>query len=404
MSSPRKARPARSRQDGAEVKATLTEFEAFGIFGIPPVTSGQTVTPASAMKVPAVTCAVTLIAETVGSLPVKLHDRATREALKDHPAYRLVHDEANPWTSAEALRVQLTTDALLHDRGGFAMLTRDGNGAPLEFHRIDPAQVKPVTTPAGEPAYLVRLADGERMMPYQDILHVAAFGGVSPVTLGREAIGLALAFERHIAQLFANGARPSGILSSPKKLGDEGKTNLSASWRAAHGSGRSGGVAVLDEGMSYDSVQMTLTDAQFAENRLEQIREIARIFRVPPPMLFELTRATWSNSEEMGRQFLQMTLKPWLASWTWAYARCLLSAEERRECYLEFVTDDLVTTNTAARATAFGQYRSAGVMTANEVRAGLNLPARTDGDELSNPYTSTGAIPAPANTDEQPHE
>jgi len=100
MSSPRKARPARSRQDGAEVKATLTEFEAFGIFGIPPVTSGQTVTPASAMKVPAVTCAVTLIAETVGSLPVKLHDRATREALKDHPAYRLVHDEANPWTSA----------------------------------------------------------------------------------------------------------------------------------------------------------------------------------------------------------------------------------------------------------------------------------------------------------------
>lgn len=404
MRSHKKRRPAHERQGGAESKSiTLRDAEAFGIFGIPAVTSGQTVTSASAMKVPAVACAVALIAETVGSLPVKLHDRASREALRDHPAYRLAHDEANPWTSAEALRVQLTTDALLHDRGGFAILTRDSDGAPLEFHHVAPDQVKVVTTAAGEPAYLVRLADGERPVAYQDMLHVSAFGGVSPITLGREAIGLALAFERHVAQLFANGARPSGILSSPKKLGDEGKTNLSASWRAAHGSGRSGGVAVLDEGMAYESVQMTLTDAQFAENRLEQIREIARIFRVPPPMLFELTRATWSNSEEMGRQFLQLSLKPWLAAWTWAYARCLLTPEERREMYHEFVVDDLMSTSTAARATAYGQYRAAGIMTANEIRAGLNLTPRTDGDELSNPFTSTGA-PAPANKDEQPHD
>lgn len=392
----------RGEPESEQKNYTLTNPEAFQIFGIPPVTSGQVVSAVTAMRVPAVACAVSLIAETVGSLPVKLHDRASREAMKDHPAYRLIHDEANPWTSAEALRVQLTTDALLHGHG-FAYVTRQDDEA-LELHRIDPAQVKRDTAPDGEPLYSVQFSSGWRDVHFTDILHVTAFGGTSPIVLGREAIGLAMAYEKHVAQLFANGARPSGILSTAKPLTEVGRANLTAGWREAHGSSRSGGVAVLDEDMRYTSVQMTLTDAQFAENRLKQIREIARIFRVPPTMLFELTRGTWSNTEEMNRQFLQTCLKPWLATWTWAYSRCLLTPEERREVYLEFVTDDLVTTTTAARAASFAQYRSAGVMTANEVRGALNLPARPDGEILANPYittTTTTTGPTPAQTDKE---
>lgn len=365
------------------------------IFGITPTLTGQTVTAESAMRVPAVACAVGLISETVGSLPVKLFEREGRASITDHPAYRLMHDEANPWTSAEALRVQLTTDALLRGRG-FALVVRNGSGDPVELHRLEPHQVQIEADDFGEPSYLVQLADGRHRYAFSDVLHVSAFGGASPISLGREAIGLALAFESHIARLFANGGKPGGILKTEKTLGDEAKGKLAASWTAAHGSGRSGGTAILDEGMSYESVTMTLADSQFAENRLEQIREIARAFRVPPTMLFELTRGTWSNTEEMSRQFLQVTLKPWLASWAWAYARCLLTPEERRELYAEFITDDLTTTDTAARAAAYGQYRSMGAMTANEVRAGLNLPPHADGNALDNPYTTTGATPTPA--------
>ncbi|GAB1380452.1 phage portal protein [Pararhodobacter aggregans] len=366
----------------------------FDIFASLPTISGQTVTASSAMRVPAVSCAVSLIAETVGNLPVKLFERETRQALTDHPAYRLIHEEANPWTSAEALRVQITTDALLHGHG-FALVVRDGTGAPQELHRLDPGAVQIDTDDFGEPRYKVRLADGTRAFTFRDVLHVSAFGGVSPVLLGREAIALALAFEAHIAMLFANGARPAGILAHPGKLGDTAKQNLAKSWTEAHGAGRSGGTAILDEGMAYQAITMTLTDAQFAENRLEQVREIARVFRVPPTMLFELTRGTWSNTEEMARQFLQVTLKPWLATWAAAYARCLLSDEDRRALYVEFVTDDLTTTDTAARAAAYGQYRSMGAMTANEVRAGLNLPPHPAGDDLQNPYTTTSAAPQP---------
>jgi len=385
-----------SRFFGRLVKksAGVSAPAALEVFGVLPTTSGPSVTGFSAMRVPAVACAVSLIAETVGNLPVKLYERETRQALRDHPAYRLIHDEANPWTSAEALRIQITTDALLHGHG-FALVVRDGLGVAQELHRLDPATVQIDTDNFGEPSYKVRLSDGTRTFTFRDVLHVSAFGGVSPIYLGREAIGLALAFEAHIAKLFANGARPAGILAHPGKLGDTAKQNLAKSWSEIHGSSRTGGTAILDEGMVYQTITMTLTDAQFAENRLEQVREIARVFRVPPTMLFELTRGTWSNTEEMARQFLQVTLKPWLATWAAAYARCLLSDDDRAGLYVEFVTDDLTTTDTAARAAAYGQYRSMGAMTANEVRAGLNLPPHPAGDDLQNPYTTTGPSPTP---------
>ncbi|PZX53046.1 phage portal protein [Cereibacter changlensis] len=368
----------------------LNSPEALALFAGQPTATGMHIGPGSAMRVPAVACAVGLISETVGTLPLKLFNRADKATVRDHPAFRLMHGEANEWTSAEELRTQLTADALLHDAGGFALVVRGLDGRPLELHRLKPGTVALQEDTDGTPFYRVSTSSGSELRPFTDILHVRAFGGVAPITLGREAIALAVAFEAHIGDLFRNGGRPSGIIKSPKILDVESKKKLAASWFSTHSGRNAGGTAVLDEAMEYQALSTTLADAQFAENRLEQIREIARVFRVPPTMLFELTRGTWSNTEEMARQFLSVTLKPWLTSWSWAYARCLLTPAERAQFYVEFVTDDLLTTSHAARATAYGQYRGMGVMTANEVRAGLNLPPRPEGDDLANPYTSTG--------------
>lgn len=379
-----------------ETKAiSLTDPAAFELFGASPTASGIVVSANSAMRVPAVACATALISETIGAMPAKVHLVETKEAAKDQPTYKLVHGEANDWTSAGQLREDLTIDALMTGNG-FAHVVRLSDGTPYELHRLDPASVKTEYEPDGEPFYTVQTTKGPVRYSYRDILHIRPFGGVSPITLGREAIALSLAFEQHIASLFANGARPSGIIKSDKILDVEAKKKIAASWFNTHSGRSAGGTAILDEGMSYDQLSMTLADAQFAENRLEQIREIARVFRVPPTMLFELTRGTWSNTEEMARQFLAITLKPWLTTWVWAYSRVLFTPEQRTAFYIEFVTDDLLTTNAAARAASYGQYRSMGVMTSNEVRGGLNLPALPGGDNLKNPYTTTGAAdPAP---------
>ncbi|KAA8606015.1 phage portal protein [Salipiger aestuarii] len=373
----------------AEQKAlTLTDAEALTLFGVLPTSSGVTIGPGSAMRVPAVACAVGLISETIGALPVKLYERASKATLTDHDAYRLVHDEANEWTSAAELRRNLTLDALLYG-AGHAQVIRLADGSPYELHRLEPGKVQREYEPDGEPFYLATTDSGQARLSFRDVLRIDAMGGTSPITLGREAIALALSFETHIGSLFANGGRPSGVIKATKILDVDAKKKLAASWFNTHGGTRSGGTAVLDEGMDYLPLSTTLADAQFAENRLEQIREIARIFRVPPTMLFELSRGTWSNTEEMARQFMQITLKPWLTAWSWAYARCLLTPAERAAAYFEAVTDDLLTTDTAARATAYGQYRSMGAMTANEVRSGLNLPPKSGGETLENPYITT---------------
>jgi HK97 family phage portal protein len=386
---------------GAEEKksVSLTDPLAYGLFGGVVTASNIEVGPWSAMRVPAVACAVGIISENVGDLPVKLYKSGTKETAREHPAYKLIHDEANEWTSAAQLRTALTIDALLHSNG-YARVSRSFDGRPLELHRLEPGKVQHLCEDDGTPYYMVSPERGQQVrVEFPDMLHIQPFGGVSPIRLGREAIALAIAFERHIASLFANGGRPSGVITAKKALETDAKKKLAESWFKTHNANNAGGTAILDEEMGYQQLSTTLADAQFAENRLEQIREIARVFRVPPTMLFELTRGTWSNTEEMSRQFNAITLKPWLTAWRWAYARCLLTPEERSQFYIEFVIDDLQTTDTLDKATAFGLYRSAGIMTSNELRAKINMPAHPDGDTLNSPHINPSpaapVIPAP---------
>lgn len=394
-------------QGATEQKAfTLTSPEAFGLFGGLPARSGVTVTSSTALRVPAVAAAVGLISEACGNLPFKLHDRDTREPQKDHPAYELIHGEANPWTSTEELREHLTRDALLTG-SGFAQVVRNGAGQPLELHRIDPGAVSVETDNYGEPSYRIRLkGGGDTVLPYSDVLHVNTLDGISPITHAKEAIGLALAAEQHLANWYSRSGRPGGYLSTPEKLLADEATNILQAFQAGHTGEQAGRPAIFDKGVLYHPVATSNTDAEFYTNRIEQIREIARAFRIPPSMIFELERGTWSNVEQMAQQFLTMCLRPWLKRWQAAYARVLLTQEERRALYIEAETKDLLTVDFAAQATAYSQFVAMRAMTPNEVRAGLNLPPMEGGDGLVNPFTTSGGTtaPAPKPQEENPDE
>lgn len=378
----------------------VSDPAALPIFGIATTLTGQTVTAASAMRVSAVRRAVSLIAESVATLPFKTYTDA-KEPAHDHPAYVLVHDWANDWTSAEALREQLTADALLTGNG-FAQVVRNAEGKPLELHRMDPGAVSVETDDFGEPSYRIRLKDGgDAVLPFHDVLHIQAIGGISPITLAREAIGLCLAAEQHLAGFFKNGGRPSGVITHPNKLEAETMKKLAASWFQSHSGEQAGSTAILDEGMDFKEIAVKLADAEFSEVRREQVREIARAFNVPPALLFELSRGTWSNFEQSHRDFLTGTLRPWMARWQAAYARVLLTPEERRAFYIEATPDDMLSVEFAARATAFSQYVAMRALTPNEVRAALNRPPLPGGDTLQNPFTTTGAAAqAPSEQDE----
>lgn len=385
---------------GMEQKSVpLSDPAVAEIFGVTPTVAGPSINASTALRVPAVYSAIALVCGAIGSLPAKVFEASEsggKRAAKNHPAYRLAHDEANDWTSAGQLRAALTADALLQGNG-FAFANRI-NGRVIEFLRLDPRSVTVRYDEAsGEPSYVQRdHKQRERVFEFRDILHVAAPLGITPIAAGKEAIGLSVVLERHASKFFGGGARPSAVIWNENKLPDNeagAKTvaNILADYRKTFDGNGPSRPLILSGGYRYQATTMNSTDAQFLENRRFQIEEIARLFRVPTPMLFDLSRATWSNSEEMFQQFLTLTLRPWLDAWEWAYARVLLSPEERANgLYVEFVIDDLLTANAATRATTYAQYRAMGAMTANEVRGGLNLPPVEGGDKIDNPNITPG--------------
>lgn len=370
-------------------------------FGSTPAASGVVVTPKSAMKCTPVRCAVQAISEGIGQLPVHVYERGTKgakERAPDHPAYKLLHDEANPWTPAALFREQITRDACLYPNGGFAHIVRV-DGKPAELHRYDPEKSK-ISVEAnddGEPIYKVATGKGDPIIvPRDNMLHIPSpsLNGQGLVHEAREAIGLALVMERHEARLFGNGARPSGLLSLKTATTPDALTKARTAWQAAHGGSNSGGTAVLPGDATWQALMMTSADAQFLELQRFQIDQIARVWRVPPSMLFEMGRATWGNGEQQGRQFLDFCLMAWIKRWEGEVRLKLFTPDERATYFAEFLTDDLARADLVKRTEAYTKAVGGPWMLVNEARAAENRAPVEGGDKLRPPANASNVSAA----------
>ncbi len=346
------------------------------------------------MQCAPVRCAVQTISETIGQLPIITYSRdgsGAKERAPDHPAYPLLHDAANEWTPANLFKEELTRDALL-DKGGFAFINRVDD-KPVELIRLEPCNVTVGRDPhTSEPTYKLTENGSERAIHWRDILHIPtpALPGSTLIRDAREAIALALVMERHAATLFANGARPSGVLKFASKLGDEAAKRIKTAWQAAHGGDKSGGTAVLEEGGEFQSLMMNSVDAQFLELRKFQIEEVARYFRMPPIFVGEYGRATWANSAEMGQQFLTYCISPWLERWQGELLLKLFTPDERKAFFAEFLTDALTKADIAKRYEAYAKAITARILSPNEARAAENRAPYAGGEKFENPNTTHG--------------
>lgn len=351
--------------------------------------TGIAITPDSAMRVPAVNAAVTLITTSIGTLPCKIYRQVGdgKESDPKHAGYALVHDEANDWQSAGKVRELITIDAMLHG-DGFGFVNKIGE-TPAEILHLPRTKVVVEYKDDGEPRYKI----GERYYGPADIVHLQAPSldgrrGLGLLNAGREAIGLAILLERTSARLYKNNSRPGGVISFNGKLTLDTIKRIGESWRNAHGGDKAGGVAVLDNSGSYAPIAFTSVESQHAEQRNFSIGEVARLTRVPITMLQELSKGSFSNTEQQSLQYLQLCLLPWLKAWTDAYRRTLLSKTERITHSVEFIVDDLLRADTATRAEAYQKFRSMGAFTANDVRRRESMPALPEGDILASPYTT----------------
>lgn len=367
--------------------------ELLALFGI---SAGATaISGPAALRVPAVAAAVRVISEAAATLPIKVvrvDEVGTETDATDHPAQALITGAANDWTASWEMVRDLVAQALVNDRGGLAYVGRSSDGRPIEIIQPQVGQIDvQFDVVTREPTY--RLAG--RPIPATDIIHLRGPFDRCPVSLAAEAIGAAAAMEAHAGGLFARGARPGGIIEVPTDVPAEGVKSLLANWKATHdGADKSGKTALLLNGAKWNAGVLTSTDAQFLENRKFQNIEIARAFRVPPSMLYELDRATWSNSEQMGKEFLTYCLEPWLRAVESAFGRALLAGESGMRIVID--RDDLTRADLGARATAYSSLISARVLNPNEARAWEGLPPYQDGDTFINPAISTATPPSAA--------
>ncbi len=375
-----------------------TSGSAFSFF-LGGTTSGKYVNERTSMQMTAVYCCVRILSEAVAGLPLHLYrytDEGGKEKAADHPLYFLLHDEPNAEMTSFVFRETMMTHLLLWGNS-YSQIIRNGKGDVIGLYPLMPDRMSVDRDESGrlyyeytrseEDAKTINGRDMTVRLSPEDVLHIPGLGfdglvGYSPIAMAKNAIGLAIATEEYGSKFFANGAAPSGVLEHPGVLKDPSK--LRDSWTQTFGgSGNANKVAVLEEGVKYTPISISPNEAQFLETRKFQIDEIARIFRVPPHMLADLEKSSFSNIEQQSLEFVKYTLEPWLVRFEQSAARALLKPEEKKKYFIKFNVDGLLRGDYKSRMDGYAIARQNGWMSANDIRRLEQLdeiPAEDGGD------------------------
>lgn len=342
----------------------------------------KTVNERSAMQISAVNAAVRILAESIASLPLHVYEKGkdgNRVKAEDLELFYLLHDKPNPEMTSFIFRETLMTHILLWGNG-FAQILRNGRGGVIGLYPLLPNKMSVERDEKGQLFYRYLRYENEPpamdgntviLMP-EDVLHIPGLGfdglvGYSPISMTKNAIGLALAAEEYGSKFFANGAAPAGVLEHPGVIKDVSK--LRESWNNTFGgSGNAGKVTILEEGLHFNPIAMSPQDSQLLETRQYQLNEIARIFRIPPHMLGDLSKATFSNIEEQSLEYVKYTLTPWICRWEASLTDALLTREEQRKYEIRFNVDGLLRGDYKSRMEGYAVGINNGFMCPNDVR------------------------------------
>jgi len=366
--------------------------------------AGVSVTPWSALNYSAVYAAVRIISEAVSSLPLHLYERLPnggKQRSSGTPLYALVHDAPNDEMGSLQWREAAMAHLLLWGNS-YSEIVRDLEGNAVELWPLDPSTVKPTRTKSGELVYEV---GGSLILNKESVLHVPGLSfdgvvGMSPISAARQSIGLALAIEQFGSGFFGRGARPGGVLTFPGQLSNEARANLRRSFEDLHGgAGNSHRVALLEQGLKWESIGVPPDDSQFLQSREFQVIEICRWFNLPPHKLKELAKMNYNSLEQMNVEFLTDTLRPWLVRWEQQLNRKLIRKQDRGRFFFEHAVEGILRGDLQSRYTSYSIARNWGWLSVNEIREKENLNPVDGGDTYLTPQNmapANGPAPDPA--------
>ncbi|WP_300009707.1 phage portal protein [uncultured Roseobacter sp.] len=363
------------------------------LFGDP---DGTNVTPDSAMRVTAVYACVALIAETLAALPLHVYRRDSSDAgvvstskATEHPLYGLLHDmPVSGMTSFEWREMQISHTALRGD--SFARIVLGADGRVRSLPPILPPHIEPFRHSDGSVRYRW-WPDGTgpmRILFDDEVLRVPhklmdGVHSLSPIATHRLTIGNAMSATRFLKAFYQNSAQPKGALMSEQPLDDDAAKALRKSWEERHmGPHNAGRVAIFDGGLKWESIGMTMDEAQYLDLQKFSVSDIARIYLVPPHKVGEMGAATFSNIEHQAIEFVVDTILRWVRRHEMRYNSYLLSRTDRAAgYYIAFDMKGLLRGDAAARAAFYRNLFYIGAMTPNEVRAAEDMNPYDGGNE-----------------------
>lgn len=371
--------------------------------------AGVAVTPQTALQTSAVFACVRVISETIGSLPLKIYKRQAdggkKEAV-DHPLYKPLHSNPNFWQTR--LEYFETVSGHLCLRGNaFSFTPRDQANRIQAFIPLNPDRMDlkvEGTSAAPIFRYEYRAQGSEKPITFSqdEIWHIKGlssdgYEGLSPLQQAQNAIGLAIASEKHGSKWFANGARPSGIAKYPGKLKEDSAKRLKDSLQTAMSGDNVFRMILLEEGLDFTPIGISNTDSQFLETRQFQVEEIARIFRVPCVLIGHPDKTmTYASVEQLMLSFVVHTIRPWCSRIEQSINKVLLDNSDRY--FAEFRLEGLLRGDTKSRYESYASALQNEWMTKNEVRSLENMNPVEGGDVFKNPAIN----PQTAKTEPEP--
>ena len=333
--------------------------------------------------------------EKIDSTVYRYTDNGGKGKALDHPLYLLLHDEPNPEMRSFVFRETLMTHLLLWGNA-YVQVIRNGKCEVIALYPLMPNRME-VNRDNNHQLYYTdstqsddapRLKGSTVYLDSSEVLHIPGLGfdglvSYSPIAMEKNAIGMAIACEEYSAKFFANGAAPGGVLEHPGTIKDPQRVR--ESWQSTFGgSGNANKIAVLEEGMKYTPTGISPEQAQFLETRKFQINEIARIFRVPPHMVGDLEKSSFSNIEQQSLDFVKYTLDPWVIRWEQSIQRSLLNAEEKKRYFAKFNVEGLLRGDYQSRMNGYAIGRQNGWMSENDIREleTLDRISAEDGGDL----------------------
>ena len=372
-----------------DASLSLTNYQQWVDLGIIDQTaSGVSVTPMKALQHSAVYACVRILAETVASLPLIMYERLERGKRRatEHQLYELLKDRPNEAMTSFEYREALQGHLGLWGNA-YSSVVYGPTGQVQELWPLRPDCMLQIVKLDGRWVYHYQLPSGEtRWLDEFHVWHLRGMGsdgriGYSPIRLMRHAIGLGMAAEEYGARFFSNDATAGVVLQHPKTLSDDAKNRIRESWEEGHqGLSKKHRMAILEEGMTAEKITIPPDDAQFLQTRKFQLQEIARMYRIPPHMLADLDRATFSNIEHQSIEFVIHTIRPWLVRWEQSIAQRLMLAKDRARYFPEFLVEGLLRGDVVSRYEAYAKGRQNGWLSANDIRELENMNPVKGGD------------------------